>query len=124
MPSDIEIAQACEMESIVEVAAQAGIDEKYLEPYGRYMAKVDNISVLKDYADKPDGKLILVTAITPTPAGEGKTTTSVGLADGMRQIGEDVIVALRARLRHQGWCGRRRIRAGRSHGEHQPALYG
>ena len=95
MPSDIEIAQACEMESIVEVAAQAGIDEKYLEPYGRYMAKVDNISVLKDYADKPDGKLILVTAITPTPAGEGKTTTSVGLADGMRQIGEDVIVALR-----------------------------
>ena len=95
MPSDIEIAQACEMESIVEVAAQAGIDEKYLEPYGRYMAKVDNISVLRDYADKPDGKLILVTAITPTPAGEGKTTTSVGLADGMRQIGEDVIVALR-----------------------------
>ena len=95
MPSDIEIAQACEMEPIVEVAAQAGIDEKYLEPYGRYMAKVDNISVLKDYADKPDGKLILVTAITPTPAGEGKNTTSVGLADGMRQIGEDVIVALR-----------------------------
>ena len=95
MPSDIEIAQACEMEPIAEVAAQAGIDEKYLEPYGRYMAKVDNISVLQDYADKPDGKLILVTAITPTPAGEGKTTTSVGLADGMRQIGEDVIVALR-----------------------------
>ena len=95
MPSDIEIAQACEMEPIAEVAAQAGIDEKYLEPYGCYMAKVDNISVLKDYADKPDGKLILVTAITPTPAGEGKTTTSVGLADGMRQIGEDVIVALR-----------------------------
>ena len=95
MPSDIEIAQACEMEPIAEVAAQAGIDEKYLEPYGRYMAKVDNISVLRDYADKPDGKLILVTAITPTPAGEGKTTTSVGLADGMRQIGEDVIVALR-----------------------------
>ena len=59
MPSDIEIAQACEMEPIVEVAAQAGIDEKYLEPYGRDMAKVDNISVLKDYADKPDGKLIL-----------------------------------------------------------------
>lgn len=95
MLSDIEIAQACEMEPIVEVAAQAGIDEKYLEPYGRYMAKVDNISVLRDYADKPDGKLILVTAITPTPAGEGKTTTSVGLADGMCQIGEDVIVALR-----------------------------
>ena len=95
MPSDIEIAQACEMEPIAEVAAQAGIDEKYLEPYGRYMAKVDNISVLRDYADKPDGKLILVTAITPTPAGEGKTTTSVGLVDGMRQIGEDVIVALR-----------------------------
>ena len=95
MPSDIEIAQACEMEPIAEVAAQAGIDEKYLAPYGRYKAKVDNISVLRDYADKPDGKLILVTAITPTPAGERKTTTSVGLADGMRQIGEDVIVALR-----------------------------
>ena len=95
MPSDIEIAQACEMEPIVEVAAQAGIDEKYLEPYGRYMAKVDNISVLRDYADKPDGKLILVTAINPTPAGEGKTTTSVGLADGLRKIGKNAVAALR-----------------------------
>ncbi len=95
MPSDIEIAQATEMEKITEIAKIAGIDEKYLEPYGSYMAKVDNIELMKDYADKPDGKLILVTAITPTPAGEGKTTTSVGLTDGMRKIGKDVIVALR-----------------------------
>ena len=95
MPSDIEIAQACEMEKITDVAERAGIDAKYLEQYGNYMAKIDNIALMKDYADKPNGKLILVTAITPTPAGEGKTTTSVGLVDGMRKIGKNAIVALR-----------------------------
>lgn len=92
--TDIEIAQACEKKKITEIAQIAGIDEKYLEQYGSYKAKVD-YSLLKDMADKPDGKLILVTAITPTPAGEGKTTTSVGLTDGLRAIGKNAMVALR-----------------------------
>ena len=92
--TDIEIAQACEKQNIREIAAAAGIEEKYLEPYGRYMAKVD-YALLRDMANKPDGKLVLVTAITPTPAGEGKTTTTVGLADGLRKIGKSAVVALR-----------------------------
>ncbi len=92
--SDIEIAQECEMLPITEIAKIAGVDEKYLEQYGKYKAKVD-YNILKDMADKPNGKLILVTAINPTPAGEGKTTTTVGLADGMRKIGKKVLVALR-----------------------------
>lgn len=92
--TDIEIAQACEKKNITEIAAAAGIEEKYLEPYGRYMAKVD-YALLRDMANKPDGKLVLVTAITPTPAGEGKTTTTVGLADGLRKIGKKAVVALR-----------------------------
>ena len=92
--SDIEIAQECEMLPITEVAKTAGVDEKYLEQYGKYKAKVD-YNILKDMADKPNGKLVLVTAINPTPAGEGKTTTTVGLADGMRKIGKNVLVALR-----------------------------
>ncbi len=92
--TDIEIAQACKKKKITEIAKTAGIDEKYLEQYGSYKAKVD-YALLKDKADNPDGKLVLVTAITPTPAGEGKTTTSVGLADGLRKIGKNAIVALR-----------------------------
>ncbi|MCD8329469.1 MAG: formate--tetrahydrofolate ligase [Lachnospiraceae bacterium] len=92
--SDIEIAQETEMQPISEVAKTAGIDEKYLEHYGKYKAKID-YNMLKDEADRPDGKLILVTAINPTPAGEGKTTTTVGLADGMRRLGKNVMVALR-----------------------------
>lgn len=92
--TDIEIAQACEKQNIREIAAAAGIEEKYLEPYGRHMAKVD-YALLRDMANKPDGKLVLVTAITPTPAGEGKTTTTVGLADGLRKIGKSAVVALR-----------------------------
>ena len=92
--SDIEIAQESEMLPITEIAKTAGVDEKYLEQYGKYKAKVD-YNILKDMADKPNGKLILVTAINPTPAGEGKTTTTVGLADGMRKIGKKVLVALR-----------------------------
>ncbi len=91
--TDIEIAQQCEMKPITEIAKTAHVDEKYLEQYGKYKAKID-LSLLKD-TTKPDGKLILVTAITPTPAGEGKTTTTVGLADGLRRIGKDVTVALR-----------------------------
>ena len=92
--SDIEIAQSCEKQKITAIAARAGIDERYLEQYGSYKAKVD-LSLLRDLADRPDGKLVLVTAITPTPAGEGKTTTSVGLADGLRRIGKNAVVALR-----------------------------
>ena len=92
--SDIQIAQECEKKKITEIAKLAGVDEKYLEQYGNYKAKVD-YALLKDRKDKQDGKLILVTAITPTPAGEGKTTTSVGLTDGLRKIGKNVIAALR-----------------------------
>ena len=91
--TDIEIAQETEMLPITDIAAKAGIDDKYLEQYGKYKAKID-YNLLKE---KPaeNGKLILVTAINPTPAGEGKTTTSVGLADGMQKIGKKVMVALR-----------------------------
>ena len=92
--SDIEIAQACRLRKITEIARIAGIEDQYLEQYGNYKAKVDP-SLLKELADRPDGKLILVTAITPTPAGEGKTTTSVGLTDGLRRIGKNAVVALR-----------------------------
>ncbi|MBQ8747880.1 MAG: formate--tetrahydrofolate ligase [Clostridia bacterium] len=91
--SDIEIAQSITMKPISEIAAKAGIDDKYVENYGKYKAKID-LSLLNDSARK-DGKLILVTAITPTPAGEGKTTTTIGLADGLSKIGKNVMVALR-----------------------------
>ncbi len=91
--SDIEIAQANEMEHITKIADKAGIDEKYVEQYGRYKAKIDYS--LLDESDRNNGKLILVTAITPTPAGEGKTTTTIGLADGLKKIGKNVMVALR-----------------------------
>lgn len=91
--SDIEIAQQCEMKPITEIAKNAGIDEKYIEQYGKYKAKID-LSLLNE-SKRDNGKLILVTAITPTPAGEGKTTTTIGLADGMKRIGKSVAVALR-----------------------------
>ena len=91
--SDIEIAQETKMWPIAQVAEAAGVDEKYLEQYGKYKAKVD-YNLLKE-VQRPDGKLILVTAINPTPAGEGKTTTTVGLADGMKKLGKNVMVALR-----------------------------
>ena len=91
--SDIEIAQECTMQPITAIAEKAGIDDKYLEQYGKYKAKID-YNLLKE-SDKKDGKLILVTAINPTPAGEGKTTTTVGLADGMQRLGKSVMVALR-----------------------------
>ncbi len=91
--SDIEIAQNCRMKPISEITAEAGIAEKYVEQYGRYKAKID-LSLLNE-TDRADGKLILVTAITPTPAGEGKTTTTIGLADGLKKIGKRVTVALR-----------------------------
>ena len=91
--TDIEIAQSCKMKPITEIAGIAHVDEKYIEQYGKYKAKVD-LSLLKE-TKKENGKLILVTAITPTPAGEGKTTTTIGLADGLKRIGKDVTVALR-----------------------------
>ncbi len=91
--SDIEIAQSVEMKPITEIAKTAGVDDKYLEQYGKYKAKID-LSILNEL-DRKDGKLILVTAINPTPAGEGKTTTTIGLADGLRKIGKSVSVALR-----------------------------
>ena len=93
MKTDIEIAQSAEMRPITEIAHAAGIGDDYLEQYGRYKAKVD-YALLKD-SPRKDGKLILVTAITPTPAGEGKTTTTIGLADGLARIGKNVMVALR-----------------------------
>jgi len=92
--SDIQIAQEAEMKNIREIAEIAGLDEKYLEQYGNYKAKVD-YNLLQDKKDTPDGKVILVTAISPTPAGEGKTTTTVGLADAMKKIDKNVLVALR-----------------------------
>ena len=90
--TDIEIAQECEMRPIMEIAERAHVDEKYVEQYGKYKAKID-LELLE--SEKENGKLVLVTAITPTPAGEGKTTTTIGLADGLKRIGKDVTVALR-----------------------------
>jgi formate--tetrahydrofolate ligase len=92
--SDIEIAQAAQPQHITQVAQKIGIASEYIEQYGNYKAKIDH-SVLEVTAGQPEGKLVLLTAITPTPAGEGKTTTTVGLADGLSQIGKKVMVALR-----------------------------
>ena len=92
--SDIQIAQETEMTNIQEIAASAGLDPKYIELYGNYKAKVD-YNLLEEKKDAPDGKVILVTAISPTPAGEGKTTTTVGLADALKRINKNVLVALR-----------------------------
>ena len=94
MLSDIEIAKQAEMKKITEIAAELGISEDYLEPYGHYKAKLSE-ELFTRLKDKADGKLILVTAINPTPAGEGKTTVSVGLAEAMAKIGEKAILALR-----------------------------
>ena len=91
--SDIEIAQESTMMPITEIAKKAGIDDKYLEQYGKYKAKID-YNLLQE-SKAPNGKLVLVTAINPTPAGEGKTTTTVGLADGLQKLGKNVMVALR-----------------------------
>ena len=123
--SDIEIAQECEMLPITEIAEKAGIDDKYLEQYGKYKAKID-YNLLKE-SDKKDGKLILVTAINPTPAGEGKTTTTVGLADGMQKLGKNVMVALRepslTGIRCKGRRSRRRLCTGSSDGRYQPSFH-
>ncbi len=94
MLTDIEIAQSAKMQPIGEIAKKANVPEDKLEPYGKYKAKID-LSLLTELEGKPDGKLILVTAITPTPAGEGKTTTTIGLADGLSRIGKNAMIALR-----------------------------
>ena len=111
MLTDIEIAQQAKMKKITEIAANLGIEEDEVEQYGRYKAKL-NQKLFNRLADKPDGKLILVTAINPTPAGEGKTTTSVGLCEAMNKTG-----------RNQGRRSRRRILPGGPDGGHQPALH-
>ncbi len=93
--SDIEIAQASVMRPISEIAAEKlGLAPEHLEPYGHYKAKI-SLEFIKTLADKPDGKLILVTAITPTPAGEGKTTTTVGLGDALNKVGKKAMICLR-----------------------------
>ena len=92
--TDIQIAQQAKPRPIWDIAAACGIDEGYVEPYGRYKAKLDN-RLLREWANRPDGRLILVTAITPTPAGEGKTTTTVGLTDGLCRLGQRAVAALR-----------------------------
>ena len=92
--SDIAIAQETPLLPIGEIAREAGIPEEYIESYGRYKAKIDD-KILKERTNKPEGKLILVTAISPTPAGEGKTTVTVGLGDGLRRRGKKVMVAIR-----------------------------
>ncbi|MBQ3390676.1 MAG: formate--tetrahydrofolate ligase [Firmicutes bacterium] len=92
--SDIEIAQEAEMKVINDVAEELQIPEEYVENYGKYKAKID-YNILQEYKDRPDGKLILVTAITPTPAGEGKTTTTVGLGDALSRLGNKTVIALR-----------------------------
>lgn len=94
MPTDIEIARAATLQPIAAIATEAGIPEEALHPYGKHIAKVDT-GAIPDFAERPDGKLILVTAISPTPAGEGKTTTTVGLGDGLRRLGKRTMIALR-----------------------------
>ena len=93
--SDIEIAQATTMAPIGQIAASIGLTEDELEYYGKYKAKVDYNLLKTKYKDTPNGKLILVTAINPTPAGEGKTTTTVGLGDALHRLGKKVVIALR-----------------------------
>ena len=126
-PPDIEIAEAATIIPIVELARdRLGIDAADLVPYGHTKAKV-SLAHLRTLTDHPDGNLVLVTAMSPTPAGEGKTTTSVGLADGLSLIGEKAMVARASRRwvrsSASGRGGWRRVRAGRADGRHQPQLH-
>ena len=128
MLSSLEIAQEATLRPIADVADEAGIEPDELELYGRYKAKVD-LSILERLADRPDGKIVNVTAITPTPAGEGKTTTSVALTQGLGQIGRKPGAraargVARAGVRDQGRRGRRRLHAGRPDGGPEPPLHG
>lgn len=102
--TDIEIARNTELKKITEIAEKLNIEENDLEQYGKYKAKISN-NLLEKLKNKENGKLILVTAINPTPLGEGKTTISIGLADGLRKIGKKSILALREpSLRTCIWC--------------------
>ena len=128
MLTDIEIAQQANMRPIAEIATQLGVKEDELELYGRYKAKL-NQKLFDRMKKESDGKLILVTAINPTPAGEGKTTTTAGLGEAMAKIGKKAVLALREpSLRPCVWCerrrGRRRVCSGCADGGYQPAFYG
>ena len=94
MASDIEIARAARLKPIAEIAAKIGVSESALHPFGRFIAKLE-YDFLRSLSNRPDGKLILVTAISPTPAGEGKTTTTIGLGDALNRIGKKTIICLR-----------------------------
>ena len=95
MKNDIQIAQQADKKPIIELMkSRYGVEPQYLDPYGHYKAKL-SLEYINQLQDKEDGKLILVTAISPTPAGEGKTTTTVGLGDGLNLLGKDTIIALR-----------------------------
>ena len=128
MPSSLEIAQAAKLEPIAEIADEIGLLPEEVELYGSYKAKVD-LAVLDRLAGKPDAKLVCVTAITPTKAGEGKTTTSVSLTQGLGKIGKTAGAlpprgVARPGVRDQGRCGGRRLRAGRADGGSEPPLHG
>jgi len=125
--SDIEIAQAATAKPIIEIGAKLGIPTSALQPYGHTKAKID-YGFIKQQQSNKNGKLILVTAISPTPAGEGKTTTTVGLGDGLSRIGKKSRHLLartepRSLLRCERWCCWWWLLAGYSHGRHQPALH-
>ena len=127
IPSDIEIARAATLQPIGDVAERLGVPDAALVPYGRHIAKLD-LGWIDGLKDRPDGRLVLVTAITPTPAGEGKTTTTVGLGDGLNRIGKQrgdraARAIARALLRHEGRGRGRRLCPGRADGADQPALH-
>ena len=127
MLSDIEIAQSTTLRPIAEIAAELGIQEEELELYGRYKAKINERAFAR-LAGKPDGKLVLVTAINPTPAGEGKTTTTAGLGQAMAKIGKNAVIALREPslgpvFGIKGGAAGGRLCPGAAHGGHQPPLY-
>ena len=127
MKPDLEIARAAKLRPIAEIAAKLDIPDEALEPYGRYKAKIGS-GFIDALESKPDGALVLVTGISPTPAGEGKTTTTVGLGDALNRIGKRAVICLRepspgAELRHEGRRGRRRLCAGRADGPDQPAFH-
>lgn len=124
---DIEIARNAKLKNITEIAEKLGIGEEYVEQYGKYKAKISNKLYEKKKKDE-DGKLILVTSINPTPLGEGKTTISIGLADGLSQIGKKSILALRepslrASFWNKRWSYRRRICTSCSNGRNKPSFY-
>ena len=127
MKTDIQIAQEAQMMPIREVTAGFGITEDDMELYGKYKAKLSD-ELWNRIKDRPDGKLVLVTAINPTPAGEGKTTISIGLTQALNKIGKKAIVALREAfswtvLWCKGWCCRRRLLSGSSDGGYEPSFH-